>query len=203
MLAYKNRISLSATGFYKTPKIHYDRKTGKGRPFYYYANGAAVSEVIIDTLTGEYKVTQVDICHDVGSSINPALDIGQIEGGFIQGMGWLTSEELVWDSSGRLTTNNTASYKIPAISDTPIRFNVELLPKSPNMEATIFHSKAVGEPPLMLAISIWSALRDAISSVSNYRISPRLDTPATPERVFKAYELVKKQMCRTVDDAMD
>ena len=203
MLAHKNRISLSATGFYKTPKIHYDRKTGKGRPFYYYANGAAVSEVVIDTLTGEYKVTQVDICHDVGSSINPALDIGQIEGGFIQGMGWLTSEELVWDNSGRLTTNNTASYKIPAIGDTPIRFNVELLPKSPNMEATIFHSKAVGEPPLMLAISIWSALRDAISSVSNYRISPRLDTPATPERVFKAYELVKKQMCRTVDDAMD
>ena len=203
MLAHKNRISLSATGFYKTPKIHYDRKTGKGRPFYYYANGAAVSEVVIDTLTGEYKVTQVDICHDVGSSINPALDIGQIEGGFIQGMGWLTSEELVWDNSGRLTTNNTASYKIPAIGDTPIRFNVELLPKSPNMEATIFHSKAVGEPPLMLAISIWSALRDAISSVSNYRISPRLDTPATPERVFKAYELVKKQMCRTVDHAMD
>ena len=203
MLAHKNRISLSATGFYKTPKIHYDRKTGKGRPFYYYANGAAVSEVVIDTLTGEYKVTQVDICHDVGSSINPALDIGQIEGGFIQGMGWLTSEELVWDNSGRLTTNNTASYKIPAIGDTPIRFNVELLPKSPNMEATIFHSKAVGEPPLMLAISIWSALRDAISSISNYRISPRLDTPATPERVFKAYELVKKQMCRTVDDAMD
>ena len=197
MLAHINRISLSATGFYRTPKIHYDRKTGKGRPFYYYANGAAVSEVIIDTLTGEYKVTRVDICHDVGTSINPALDIGQIEGAFIQGMGWLTSEELVWDSKGKLTTNNTASYKIPAISDTPISFNVELLPKSPNMEATIFHSKAVGEPPLMLAISVWSALRDAISSISNYRISPRLDTPATPERVFTASELVRKQICGT------
>ena len=197
MLAHINRISLSATGFYRTPKIHYDRKTGKGRPFYYYANGAAVSEVIIDTLTGEYKVTRVDICHDVGTSINPALDIGQIEGAFIQGMGWLTSEELVWDSKGKLTTNNTASYKIPAIGDTPISFNVELLPKSPNMEATIFHSKAVGEPPLMLAISVWSALRDAISSISNYRISPRLDTPATPERVFTASELVRKQICGT------
>ncbi len=197
MLAHINRISLSATGFYRTPKIHYDRKTGKGRPFYYYANGAAVSEVIIDTLTGEYKVTRVDICHDVGTSINPALDIGQIEGAFIQGMGWLTSEELIWDCKGKLTTNNTASYKIPAISDTPISFNVELLPKSPNMEATIFHSKAVGEPPLMLAISTWSALRDAISSISDYRISPRLDTPATPERVFTAYELVRKHICGT------
>jgi xanthine dehydrogenase large subunit len=185
-LSYMNRIPLSATGYYRTPKIHYDRETASGRPFFYYAYGAAVSEVIIDTLTGEYKVTRVDICHDVGQSINPAIDIGQIEGAFIQGMGWLTTEELIWGEDGRLQTNNPASYKIPAIGDTPPEFNVELLPDSPNVEATIFHSKAVGEPPLMLAISVWSALRDAVASINNYRSSPDLDTPATPERVLNA-----------------
>jgi xanthine dehydrogenase large subunit len=192
-LSYINRISLSATGYYRTPKIHYDRETASGRPFFYYAYGAAVSEVIIDTLTGEYKVTRVDICHDVGQSINPAIDIGQIEGGFIQGMGWLTTEELVWGEDGRLQTINPASYKIPAIGDTPVEFNVELLPDSPNVEATIFHSKAVGEPPLMLGISVWSALRDAVASINDYRSSPDLDTPATPERVLNACMAMRRE----------
>ncbi|MEH6591895.1 MAG: xanthine dehydrogenase molybdopterin binding subunit [Halioglobus sp.] len=192
-LSYINRIPLSATGYYRTPKIHYDRETASGRPFFYYAYGAAVSEVIIDTLTGEYKVTRVDICQDVGQSINPAIDIGQIEGGFIQGMGWLTTEELVWGEDGRLQTNNPASYKIPAIGDTPVEFNVELLPDSPNVEATIFHSKAVGEPPLMLGISVWSALRDAVASISDYRSSPDLDTPATPERVLNACNAMRQE----------
>lgn len=185
-LSYMNRVSLSATGYYRTPKIHYDRNTGTGRPFFYYAYGAAVSEVLIDTLTGEYKVIRADICQDVGQSINPAIDIGQVEGAFIQGMGWLTTEELVWGKDGRLQTSNTASYKIPAIGDTPTQFNVELMPDSPNVEATIFHSKAVGEPPLMLGISVWSALRDAIASLGDYKRSPSLDTPATPERVLSA-----------------
>ncbi|EED32934.1 xanthine dehydrogenase, molybdopterin binding subunit [gamma proteobacterium NOR5-3] len=191
-LAYHHRISLSATGFYRTPKIHYDRETATGRPFYYFANGAAVSEVLVDTLTGEYRVERVDICHDVGNSLNPAIDIGQIEGGFIQGMGWLTSEELAWDDNGRLTTVGPATYKIPAIGDTPPQFNVELLPDSPNAEATIFRSKAVGEPPLMLAISVWSAIRDAVSSLADYRVHPKLDTPATPERVLMACEALRQ-----------
>jgi xanthine dehydrogenase large subunit len=192
-LAYHHRVPLSATGFYRTPKIHYDRETAAGRPFYYYANGAAVSEVLIDTLTGEYRVERVDICHDVGRSLNPALDIGQIEGGFIQGMGWLTSEELAWDDKGRLLTVGPATYKIPAIGDTPPLFNVELLPDSPNAEATIFRSKAVGEPPLMLAISVWSALRDAIASLNDYRRNPPLDPPATPERVLMACEAMRRE----------
>lgn len=191
-LAYHHRIPLSATGFYRTPKIHYDRATATGRPFYYFANGAAVSEVLVDTLTGEYRVERVDICHDVGNSLNPAIDIGQIEGGFIQGMGWLTTEELAWDDSGRLSTVGPATYKIPAIGDTPSIFNVELLPDSPNAEATIFRSKAVGEPPLMLAISVWSALRDAVASIGNYRTHPKLNTPATPERVLMACENLRK-----------
>lgn len=185
-LAYMNRVSLSATGYYKTPKIHYDREKAKGQPFFYFANGAAVSEVLIDTLTGENKLLRTDICQDVGQSLNPAIDIGQIEGAFIQGMGWLTTEELVWDHQGRLLTTGPASYKIPAIGDTPTEFNVELLPNSPNAEATIFHSKAVGEPPLMLGISVWSALCDAVASLSNHKLCPLLDAPATPERILKA-----------------
>ena len=184
-------MQLSATGFYRTPKIYYDREKAKGRPFFYYANGAAVSEVLVDTLTGEYKVSRVDICHDVGTSLNPALDIGQIEGGFIQGMGWLTFEELAWNDDGRLLTVGPATYKIPAIGDTPPEFHVELLPDSPNAEATIFRSKAVGEPPLMLAISTWSALRDAVASLAHYKVNPSLDPPATPERVLAACEALR------------
>ncbi len=194
--AYVGRISLSSTGYYRTPKIWYDRDQAKGRPFFYFALGAAVSEVLVDTLTGEYKVTRVDILHDVGRSINPAIDRGQIEGGFIQGMGWLTTEELVWHEDGRLLSNNPATYKIPAIGDTPPVFNVELYEHA-NDEATVYNSKAVGEPPFMLAISVWSALRDAISSLSDYTISPDLDAPATPERVLKAVMDVQRQLAES------
>ncbi|MBM6550946.1 xanthine dehydrogenase molybdopterin binding subunit [Marinomonas ostreistagni] len=191
LFAYENRVSLSATGYYKTPKIWYDREQAKGRPFFYFANGAAVSEVVVDTLTGEYKVLGVDILHDVGRSLNPAVDRGQIEGGFIQGMGWLTTEELKWNDKGVLTSNGPATYKIPAISDTPKRFNVALFERD-NDEETVYHSKAVGEPPFMLAISVWAALRDAISSLSGYNVSPPLDTPATPERVLNAIMMTKQ-----------
>ena len=191
-LAYINRVSLSSTGFYKTPKIHYNREKADGRPFFYYANGVSCSEVVIDTLTGEYKVEQVDILHDVGDSLNPAIDIGQIEGAFVQGLGWLTTEELVWNEKGRLMTNGPATYKIPAIADMPEKFNVELLENEPNREATIYNSKAVGEPPFMHGISVWSALRDAVSSVADYKASPVLHTPSTPERVLAAVQAMKK-----------
>ena len=185
-LAYMNRVSLSATGYYRTPKVGYDRELSIGRPYFYFAYGAAVSEVIVDTLTGEYSIARADICQDVGQSLNPAIDIGQIEGGYIQGAGWVTMEELVWSADGQLQTLGPASYKIPTIGDAPPEFNVELLPDSPNVEATIFHSKAVGEPPFLLGVSVWSALRDAVSSLVDYRFSPSLDTPATPERVLNA-----------------
>jgi xanthine dehydrogenase large subunit len=196
--AYFARVSLSSTGFYRTPKIHYDRANATGRPFFYFAMGASVSEVLIDTLTGEYKLLQTDILHDVGDSLNPAIDIGQIEGGYIQGVGWLTSEELHWNDKGRLLTTGPATYKIPAISDAPKVFNVELLKDSPNREATIYHSKAVGEPPFMLAISVWSALRAAIANSVDVKdrvkgVVPSLDTPATPERVLNAVQLITVQ----------
>lgn len=183
--AYMDRISLSASGFYKTPKLKYDRASGNGRPFFYFAYGASCSEVSIDTLTGEYKVDRVDILHDVGRSLNPVIDIGQIEGGFIQGMGWLTTEELLWDDNGKLISNNPATYKIPAIGDTPEIFNVDLYPRA-NDEDSIYHSKAVGEPPLMLANSVWCALKDAVSSITDYQIDPVLHPPATPEKVYNA-----------------
>ncbi len=189
--AYMARVQLSATGFYKTPTIHWDRAAGKGHPFYYFSYGAAVAEVIIDTLTGEYKTERVDILHDVGRSINPAIDIGQVEGGFIQGMGWLTTEELWWDEKGRLKTHAPSTYKIPVASDRPRIFNVRLANWSENKENTINKSKAVGEPPLMLALSVWQALCDAVASVANYKHAPRLDPPATPEAVFNAIQLLK------------
>ncbi len=191
--AYMARVQLSATGFYATPKIHWDRKAGRGHPFYYFAYGAAAAEVAIDTLTGEYKVERVDILHDCGMSLNPAIDKGQIEGGFIQGMGWLTTEELVWDEKGRLQTHAPSTYKIPVASDRPRIFNVELLENAPNREPTIHRSKAVGEPPLMLAISVLHALSDAVASVGGHRVCPRLDAPATPERVLDAVERVKAE----------
>jgi xanthine dehydrogenase large subunit len=191
--AWMARISLSATGYYATPKIHYDRATASGRPFYYFAYGAAASEVIVDTLTGEYKTTRVDILHDVGSSLNPAVDLGQIEGGFIQGMGWLTSEELWWDDKGRLRTHAPSTYKIPACSDRPADFRIKLVDGRPNREETIFRSKAVGEPPLMLAISVFRALSDAVASLADYRILPDLDAPATPERVLMAIEDIRRR----------
>ncbi len=189
--AYMARVQLSAAGFYKTPKVHWDRTKGTGRPFYYYAYGAAVSEVAIDTLTGEYQVERVDILHDVGASLNPAIDLGQIEGGFIQGMGWLTTEELWWDKSGRLRTHAPSTYKIPLASDRPRVFNVTLADWSQNRETTIKRSKAVGEPPLMLAASVLEALGMAVASVADYRECPRLDAPATPERVLMAVERLK------------
>ncbi|HEX6013336.1 MAG TPA: molybdopterin cofactor-binding domain-containing protein, partial [Geminicoccaceae bacterium] len=187
------RVSLSATGFYKTPKIHWDRSSGQGRPFYYFAYGAACSEVAVDTLTGEHRVERVDILHDCGRSLNPALDIGQIEGGFVQGMGWLTTEELWWDKEGRLRTHAPSTYKIPACGDRPCVFNVALLEDAPNREDTIFRSKAVGEPPLMLAISVLHAISDAVASVAGHRFCPRLDAPATPERVLDAIDRLRER----------
>ncbi|MEO1067044.1 MAG: xanthine dehydrogenase molybdopterin binding subunit [Pseudomonadota bacterium] len=189
--AYIARVHLSAAGFYKTPKIHWDRAKGTGRPFYYFAYGAAVSEVSIDTLSGEYQVDRVDILHDVGKSLNPAIDLGQIEGGFIQGMGWLTTEELWWDDTGRLRTHAPSTYKIPLASDVPRVFNVKLADWSENREMTIKRSKAVGEPPFMLANSVLEALSMAVASVADYRECPRLNAPATPERVLMAVERLK------------
>ncbi len=182
-LAYQGRISLSATGFYATPKLSWDRKAGRGRPFFYFAYGAAVTEVVIDTLTGENRILRADILHDAGASLNPAIDIGQIEGGYVQGVGWLTTEELVWDECGRLHTHAPSTYKIPACSDRPEVFNVALW-QGANPEATIHRSKAVGEPPLMLGISAFLALSDACAACGpNY---PALDAPATAERVLAA-----------------
>ncbi|MEX1036953.1 MAG: xanthine dehydrogenase molybdopterin binding subunit [Sneathiella sp.] len=191
-LAYMNRVSLSATGFYRTPKIHYDAETYSGRPFYYFAYGAAVSEVIVDTLTGENKVVAVDILHDAGKSLNPAIDLGQIEGGYIQGMGWLTTEELFYDDKGILKTHAPSTYKIPACSDRPAVFNMKIYDRGENVEETIFKSKAVGEPPFMLAISAFNAIADAISSVSEYQLYPDLDAPATPERVLFAIQKISE-----------
>ena len=189
-LAHAKRISLSATGFYATPKIHWDRATGRGRPFFYFAYGAAVTEVAIDTLTGENRMLRTDILHDVGRSLNPAIDLGQIEGGFIQGAGWLTTEELVWDSKGRLATHAPSTYKIPACPDRPSILNIALW-NGDNCEDTIYRSKAVGEPPLMLGISTLLALSDAVASVGDYRIDPALDAPATPERILSAVASVR------------
>ena len=184
-LCYVGRISLSATGFYKTPGITWDRLRGHGRPFYYFAYGAACTEVVVDRLTGEYRMLRADILHDAGASLNPALDIGQVEGGFVQGAGWLTTEELVWDDQGRLRTHAPSTYKIPACSDAPEIFNVALW-EGENREDTIYRSKAVGEPPFMLGISAYSALCDAVSAFGP--AYPALDAPATPERVLAAIQ---------------
>ncbi len=189
--AYMARVQLSATGFYKTPKIHWDRAAGKGTPFYYFAYGASVSEVSIDTLTGEYQIERSDVLHDVGLSLNPALDLGQVEGAFIQGVGWLTTEELWWDDAGRLRTHAPSTYKIPLASDRPREFNVKLADWSQNRERTIKRSKAVGEPPFMLGISVFEALSMAVASVAEYRECPRLDAPATPECVLMAVERLR------------
>jgi len=187
--AYAARVQLWSDGFYRTPKIHYDKHTLTGRPFFYFSYGAACTEVAIDTLTGESRVLKVDILHDVGRSINPAIDIGQIEGGFVQGMGWVTTEELVWTEQGRLATHAPSTYKIPATGDIPEHFKVALWPE-PNREDNVFGSKAVGEPPFMLAVSVWEALRDAVASARN-RSNPaggplEMDAPATAERVLRA-----------------
>jgi xanthine dehydrogenase large subunit len=186
--AYLARVSLSSTGFYATPKIHWDPKTGQGRPFYYFAYGAACAEVVVDISTGEMKVTRADIVHDVGRSLNPAVDIGQIEGGFVQGMGWLTTEELVFDEDGRLLSHAPSTYKIPCASDAPEHFKITLWDGA-NREDTIYRSKAVGEPPLMLAISVFSAIADAVHSLKPGTRVP-LDAPATPEAILRAVKAV-------------
>ena len=180
---YQARISLSATGFYKTPKLEWDRIKGKGRPFFYFAYGAAVTEVVVDVLTGENRILRTDILHDAGASLNPALDIGQVEGAFVQGAGWLTTEELVWDDKGKLRTHAPSTYKIPACSDRPDIFNVALW-DGENRAETIYRSKAVGEPPFMLGISAFMAISHAISAARpDY---PRLNAPATAERILSS-----------------
>ena len=190
--AWLGQVSLSSTGFYKTPKVFYDRSQARGRPFYYYAYGAACVEVIVDTLTGEYKMLRADILHDVGASLNPAIDIGQVEGGFIQGLGWLTCEELVWSDQGKLLTSGPASYKIPAVADMPVDLRIQLVENRKNPEDTVFHSKAVGEPPFMLGIAGWCAIKDAVASLADYRLQPHIDAPATPERVLWGCEQMRK-----------
>jgi xanthine dehydrogenase large subunit len=190
-LAYRQRIPLFAQGYYRTPEIHYDPQTMQGRPFYYFAYGAAVSEVEIDGFTGEYRVLRTDILHDAGEPISPLVDRGQVEGGFIQGLGWLTLEELVWDSQGRLMTNGASTYKLPAWSELPQEFNVEFLSRAAE-PGVVFGSKAVGEPPLMLAISVREALRDAIAAFGNGGVIT-LDSPATPERVFWAVKRARSR----------
>jgi len=200
-LAHTARVPLSATGFYATPKIHYDRKTFSGRPFYYYACGAAVAEVAVDTLTGEHRLLRADILHDCGKSLNPAIDRGQIEGAFIQGMGWLTSEELVWNPAGQLATHAPSTYKIPGCADVPADLRVELFDAA-NREDTIHRSRAVGEPPLMLGLSVFHALRDALAAcagsgdgdgdaASDRGISVPLQAPATPEAVLRAIDCLR------------
>ena len=183
--AYQARVQLWSDGFYATPGLHWDSKRMKGHPFYYFSYGAAVAEVIIDTLTGESRLLRADVLHDVGQSINPALDIGQVEGAFIQGMGWLTSEELVWNAQGKLTTHAPSTYKIPAISDCPTDFRVQLF-QNRNAMDSIHRSKAVGEPPLLLPFSVFNAIRDAVASVADYRREPELNAPATPEAILRA-----------------
>ena len=184
-LTYEARISLSATGFYKTPDVAWDRIKGRGRPFFYFAYGAALTECVIDTLTGENRILRTDILHDAGASLNPAIDIGQIEGGFVQGAGWLTMEELVWDDKGRLTTHAPSTYKIPACPDTPDIFNVALW-DGENPAETIYRSKAVGEPPLMLGMSAFFALSDAVAACGPHY--PALRSPATPEEILHAVQ---------------
>ncbi|WP_400083469.1 xanthine dehydrogenase molybdopterin binding subunit [Yoonia sp. R78084] len=181
--AYLNRVSLSATGFYKTPDLAWDRIRGTGTPFFYFAQGAAVTEVVIDTLTGENRILRTDILHDAGASLNPALDIGQVEGGYVQGAGWLTTEELVWDDKGRLRTHAPATYKIPACSDRPDVFKVALWDQ-PNPAQTIYRSKAVGEPPFMLGTSAFLALSDAVAACGG--TYPDMQAPATAEEVLRA-----------------
>ena len=191
--AYMARVQLSATGFYRTPEIHWDRAAGRGQPFYYYAYSAGATEVEVDTLTGEYRVLRVDILHDAGRSLNPAIDLGQVEGGFIQGMGWVTTEELWWDDEGRLRTHAPSTYKIPLASDCPPVFNVHLAEWSQNAKPTIGRSKAIGEPPLLLCASVVEALSMAVASTAGYERCPRLDTPATPERLLLAIERLKRE----------
>ncbi|TDR04369.1 xanthine dehydrogenase molybdenum binding subunit apoprotein [Paraburkholderia silvatlantica] len=199
-LAYMKRVQLWSDGFYATPKVHWDARTLTGHPFYYFAYGAAVSEVIVDTLTGEWKLVRADVLHDAGQSINPAIDLGQVEGGFIQGMGWLTTEELWWNRDGRLMTHAPSTYKIPAVSDTPEAFNVRLYRSggNDNVEPTVFRSKAVGEPPLLLPFSVFLAIRDAVgAAVPEAREAAPLRAPATPEAILDALDALRANSRKT------
>jgi xanthine dehydrogenase large subunit len=192
MAAYVERVQLWSDGFYATPGLSWDREKLKGRPFYYFAYGAAVSEVIVDTLTGEWKLLRADVLHDAGTSLNPAIDIGQIEGAFIQGMGWLTMEELVWHPvTGQLTTHAPSTYKIPTANDCPPVFDVRLF-RNRNVEDSIHRSKAVGEPPLLLPFSVFYAIRDAVSAAGGHRIDPPLAAPATSEAILRAVTAVRQ-----------
>ena len=190
--AYLNRVSLSSSGFYSTPKIKFNKKKFMGRPFYYFCYGAAVSEVTIDTFTGENALERVDIVHDAGNTINPSLELGQIEGGFVQGQGWLTMEEVKWKDNGEITTFSPSTYKIPAASDIPKEFNVEIFKDGSNKENVVNKSKTTGEPPLMLAMSVFFAIKDAIASVTNYEKIPNLNAPATPENILMSIKEIKK-----------
>jgi len=189
--AYLNRISLSSNGFYSTPKINFNKKKFYGRPFLYFCYGAAVTEVTIDTLTGENIISKVDILHDAGNAINPALELGQIEGGFVQGQGWLTMEEVNWKANGQITTFSPSTYKIPAVSDIPKKFKVEIYKEGKNKEEVANKAKTTGEPPLMLAMSVFFAIKDAIASTSNYKKTPHLDAPATPEKILLSISRLK------------
>ena len=189
--AYLNRVSLSSSGFYSTPKINFNKKTFKGRPFYYFCYGAAVTEVTIDTLTGESVLDRVDILQDAGNAINPALEHGQIEGGFVQGQGWLTMEEVIWGDDGKIKTFSPSTYKIPAVTDIPKIFNVEIYKKGINVEKVVNKAKTTGEPPLMLAMSVFFAIKDAIASISNYQKTPDLDAPATAEKILLSIKKLK------------
>ena len=191
--AYLARVQLWSDGFYATPGLHWNRATLTGHPFHYYAYGAAVSEVLVDTLTGESRLLRADLLHDVGRSLNPALDIGQVEGAYVQGVGWLTSEELVWHpQTGRLLTHAPSTYKIPTANDVPAQFRTTLYGEA-NRADSVHRSKAVGEPPLLLAFSAFLAIRDAISAVGNHRMQPPLDAPATPEAILRAVNAVKQR----------
>jgi len=189
--AYLNRVSLSSSGFYSTPKINFNKKTFKGRPFYYFCYGAAVTEVTIDTLTGESVLDRVDILQDAGNAINPALEHGQIEGGFVQGQGWLTMEEVIWGDDGKIKTFSPSTYKIPAVTDIPKIFNVEIYKKGMNIEKVVNKAKTTGEPPLMLTMSVFFAIKDAIASISNYQKTPDLDAPATAEKILLSIKKLK------------
>ncbi|WP_034292194.1 xanthine dehydrogenase molybdopterin binding subunit [Herbaspirillum sp. RV1423] len=190
MQAYLQRVQLWSDGFYSTPKVHWDAKTMNGHPFFYFAYGAAVAEVVIDTLTGEWRLIRTDLLYDAGESLNPAIDVGQVEGGFIQGMGWLTTEELWWNKDGKLMTHAPSTYKIPAVSDCPADFRTRLFENS-NVSDTIHRSKATGEPPLLLPFSVFFAIRDAVSAVGGHRVNPPLRAPATSEAILNAVDAVK------------
>jgi xanthine dehydrogenase large subunit len=188
--AYLARVQLWSDGFYATPGLSWDAKTMSGHPFSYYAYGAAVSEVVVDTLTGEWKLLRADALYDAGQSLNPAIDIGQVEGAFIQGMGWLTTEQLWWNGAGKLMTHAPSTYKIPGISDCPEDFRVRLF-ENRNVEDSIHRSKATGEPPLLLPFSVFFAIRDAISSVGGHKVNPPLNAPATSEEILRAISAVE------------